>query len=91
MRTYEDMEADYLLVQDLVAQGQDITPWDYLLGNAASHGREDICEFLLSNGVDGHEHSAWLPHYDQLPNQMDLLRLFCHYGVRVSPRESRRR
>ena len=78
------MEADYLLVQDLVAQGQDIKPWDYLLGNAASHGREDICQFLLSNGVDGHEHFAWLPHYDQLPNQMDLLRLFCHYGVRVS-------
>jgi len=86
MRTDEDVENDFLQVQRAAAEGQDIRPWGYLLGNAVSDGREDICEFLLAHGLDGHEDFAWIPRYDQLgvPTQLSLLRLFHRHGVRVS-------
>lgn len=86
MRTDEDVENDFLEVQQHAALGEDITPWGYLLGNATSMGREDICEFLLSHGLDGHEEFAWIPHYERLgvPVQLSLLRLFYRHGVRVN-------
>lgn len=68
-----------------MAAGEDFRHWQYLLGNAVSARREDICYFLLGRGLDSSEELYWLAFgREDGPARLSLLKLFHRHGVRVS-------
>lgn len=85
----EELEKAFLEVQEFVAAGEDVSHWQYLMGNAVSARREDICDFLLSHGLDGSEELYWLAFGNQdVPARLNLLELFHRHGVRVSQEQN---
>ena len=49
MLTDQDLEDGYREAQEFAAIGEDISHWEYLLGEAVSALREDICDFLSND------------------------------------------
>jgi ankyrin repeat protein len=85
----QELEDAFLEVQEFVAAGEDVSHWQYLLGNAVSARREDICDFLLSCGLDGSEELYWLAFgREDVPARLSLLKLFRRHGVRVSQEQN---
>lgn len=85
----EDLDREFLEVQEFVAAGEDVSHWRYLLGNAVAARRADICDFLLGQGLDGSEELYWLAFgHEDVPARLSLLKIFYRHGVRLSQEQN---
>ena len=84
MYSGEELEEAFREAQEFAAIGKDVAHWAYLLEYAAWERNEEVCEFLVSRGVDG---SPWLHALaygnDQVELRLRLIKLFHRHGATV--------